>query len=155
MPLILLSVLTVIQLKRLKRKILWIYSDWLSISSIMSSLIAFMFMKWDIILSLIQSKKLDNYRWISFYWLWVFMKIFELLIMYYPVLLVIYYTKLGGLQNNRTFREVKKSINRLELWGILLLSFLFLPYLMIGIVPHVLYRIWQKLRVLFKQEPKL
>ena len=137
LPLILLSVLTIIQLKRLKRKIWWIYSDWLSISSIMSSLIAFLFMKWGIILSLIQSKKLDNYRWISFYWLWVFMKIFELLTMYYPVLLVIYYTKLGGLQNNRTFREVKKSINRLELWGILLLSFLFILYLMIGIVPHV------------------
>ena len=62
---------------------------------------------------------------------------FEILSMSYPVLLIIYYTKLGDLQKNKPFEEVKRSINRLEVTVIVTISIALLIHLMITTVPNI------------------
>ena len=124
-------------MKRLILKLRWVYNDWLTILSIISYLIMFLFMMANLVLDLIRDSEIERYRWIWFYWWWFFLKTFEVLSISYPILLVIYYTKLSDLRKNKTFNEVKKSINRLELLVIFSIWLILLSYFIIGTLPNI------------------
>ena len=79
---------------------------------------------------------LDDTRWITQNIMWFFFRMFELLTMSYPILLIIYYTKLGDLHKNKSFEKVKRSINRLELTVILTISVVLCIHLTISTIPN-------------------
>ena len=53
------------------------------------------------------------------------------------MLLVIYYTKLSDLRNNKAFGEVKKSINRLEIIVMIVILLVLLSYFTICTLPNI------------------
>ena len=127
-----------IETKRLIKKLKWVYNDWLTIAWIISYLIMFLFMMVNLVLDLIADKAYERYRWIWFYLLWFFLKMFEVLSISYPILLVIYYTKLSDLRENKTFSQVKKSINRLELILLSIIWTVVLSYFLLGTLPNII-----------------
>ena len=137
LPGLLFTILSVIQVKRLIQRIKWVYNDWLIITWLISYLCVFVLLIAYIIISLISSKNLNDTRWILYNIMWFFLRMFEVLSMSYPVLLIIYYTKLGDLQKNKPFEEVKRSINRLEVTVIVTISIALLIHLMITTVPNI------------------
>ena len=128
---------TIIQIRRLIIKLKWIYNDWLTILSIISYLMMYAFMMAYLVLDLIRNPKHDRYRWIWYYLMIFFLKIFEVLSISYPILLVIYYTKLSDLRQNKTFEEVKKSIKRLERFVIFVICLVIVSYLLITTLPKI------------------
>ena len=127
--------LTVIQVKRLYQKLTWVYNDLINIISLVVYLAMVLFMMINIILSLMRIDSLERYKWMSYYLQWLFLRMFEILCIFYPILLAIYYTKLCDL-NTRTFDEVKKTINRLELIVILCIALILVTYLIISVLPN-------------------
>ena len=95
-----------------------------------------LFMIPNIAFSLIHDQHPDKYKWMCYYLVWFFLRAFEVLNIVYPILLVIYYTKLYELNHNKTFDQVKRVINRLELIVILIIASILIVYLAIGTVPN-------------------
>ena len=61
----------------------------------------------------------------------------------YPVLLVVYYTKLSELKENKTFDEVKKSINKQELIIITASAVIIVFHTIISTVPDILMGLYR------------
>ena len=57
--------------------------------------------------------------------------------MTYPILFIIYYTKLSDLRNGKPFSEVKKSINRLELAAIFTIISIITICFISGNIPNI------------------
>ena len=133
--------LTAIQLKRLIKKLKWVYIDWLVVTWILSYLWMFIFMILTISFSLadnsVNNDEHKKYRWISYSIMWLFIRMFEVVSITYPVLFIIYYTKLSDLRNDKPFNEVKKSINRLELVAILTIILIITICFIIGTIPNI------------------
>ena len=132
-----LIVLTAIQIRRLINKLKWVYNDWLIITWIFSYLWMFIFMILIISFSLTKKDALEKYKWISYSIMWFFLRMFEVTSMSYPILLIIYYTKLSDLRNDKPFNEVKRSINRLELAAIFTILSILMLYLIVATLPNI------------------
>ena len=87
--------------------------------------------------SLAKKDALERYKWISYSIMWFFLRMFEVTSMSYPILLIIYYTKLSDLRNDKPFSEVKRSINRLELAAILTILSILILYLIVATLPNI------------------
>ena len=134
---IIFVVLTAIQLKRLRKKLKWVYIDWLVVTWILSYLWMFIFMILTISFSLAEKDELQRYRWISYSIMWLFIRIFQVVSMTYPILFIIYYTKLSDLRNGKPFSEVKKSINRFELAAIFTIISIITICFIFGTIPNI------------------
>ena len=70
--------------------------------------------------------------------MWIFSDIFQILNVVYPILLIIYYTKLSDLKKNKTFAQVKRWINRAEFTLILISTAMIVFTTVDAILPRIL-----------------
>ena len=137
-PWIVFSILSAIEIRRVIQKLRWVYNDWLIITWIISYLGMFISMVIYIIISLLQDKDMWKLRWVSYNFLWFFLRLFEMLTLSYQILLIIYYTKLYGLHRGKSFEQVKRTINRWELFLIVIISFILILQLWLTIIPQII-----------------
>ena len=71
--------------------------------------------------------------------MWVLLDMFQIINSIYSMLLVVYYSKLSELEENKTFTEVKRWINRLELVLFMIASIFILITAIVSIIPHLVH----------------
>ena len=126
--------------KTIIRKIRWVYNDWILIIWWISFLLMYLGNLIAFVASFWEDIDAVTVRVLSFWFSWSFLLVFQTMSMVYPILLIIYWHKLSLLNKGVIFYEVKKIINRIELFVIITAIIINIIFAWIQIIPNALIR---------------
>ena len=135
---ILQGTLVVVLWKRLVERIKWTYNEWLIINWLISAILLLIFQMVQSIWQNFDSSVSVYFGTMSWAIMWVFSNMFQVLNAVYPLLLIIYYSKLSDLRK-KTFKQVKTWINRVEFMLIIVSLVIIFVMAFFNLLPRILY----------------